>query len=75
MQLQTQEQVIHDKVNLGRLVNGLEKTIASEEFQRATKAPGKRPWLEVQANLHVSVSSIPGKTEANSVFVESEICP
>ncbi|KAH8107658.1 hypothetical protein BXZ70DRAFT_2744 [Cristinia sonorae] len=52
MPLQTQEQIIHDRVNLGRLVKSLQGAVSSEEWQRNTSEPGTQAWLKVQGALH-----------------------
>jgi len=50
--MQTQEQVIHDRVNLGRLVKSLEGMVASEEWLLNTRGPSKQTWIKVQGALH-----------------------
>ncbi|THH31402.1 hypothetical protein EUX98_g2792 [Antrodiella citrinella] len=55
MPLQTQEQIIHDRVNLGRLVKSLERTVTGEEWQQLcndTHEPTKQAWIKVQGTLH-----------------------
>lgn len=55
MPVQMQEQVAHDRVNLGRLVKSLEELVAGEEWQSTTQEPGRQTWIKVQAALHVSL--------------------
>ncbi|TCD63385.1 hypothetical protein EIP91_005616 [Steccherinum ochraceum] len=52
MPIQMQEQVVHDRVNLGRLVKSLEGLVAGEEWQSTTQEPGRQTWIKVQAALH-----------------------
>ncbi|TCD65061.1 hypothetical protein EIP91_003299 [Steccherinum ochraceum] len=48
MPVQTQEQIVHDRINLGRLVKSLEGLVAGEEWQES----GSQTWIGVQAALH-----------------------
>lgn len=52
MSFQSNEQMIHDKVNLARLVRRLEKTVASEDWGTESLPP-RVTWLKTQQTLQV----------------------
>lgn len=53
MTFQSNEQIIHDKVNLARLVRRLEKTIAAEDWDTGSLPP-RATWIKTQQTLQVS---------------------
>lgn len=53
MSLQTTEQILHDKVNLGRLVRRLEKSVTEEEWENGVR---QDTWIKAQGTLQASHS-------------------
>lgn len=56
MGFQSNEQVVHDKVNLSRLVRRLEKTIAAEEWGTEDLSP-RATWMKTHQTLQVCMYS------------------
>lgn len=56
MSYQLTEQIVHDRVNLLRLVRRLDKTIASREWEDDTTQPGRPAWIKTQGMLQVRIS-------------------
>lgn len=48
MSYQLTEQVVHDRINLLRLVRRLEKSIDSEEWLEGTHEPSRAAWIKTQ---------------------------
>ena len=53
MSYQLNEQVVHDRVNLLRLVRRLEKSIDSAEWLEDTRAPSRAAWIKTQGVMQV----------------------
>ena len=53
MPLQPSEQVLHDRVNLHRLLRRLEKTVASPEWEAETRQPERAAWIKTKGMLQV----------------------
>ena len=55
MNYQVTEQVVHDRINLLRLVRRLEKSVDSDEWLEDTRVPSRAAWIRMQGVLQVSV--------------------
>lgn len=58
MSFQSNEQVIHDRVNLARLVRRLEKAIAAEDWDSGS-LPQRATWIKTQQTLQVRRHRLP----------------
>lgn len=56
MSVQTSEQLLHDRVNLARLVRQLEKSVASEQWATSTGNGNERAWVKAQGTVQVGCS-------------------
>lgn len=48
-----EEQAVHDRINLLRLVKRLEKSVESEEWKEDTRIPSRAAWINTQGVLQV----------------------
>lgn len=55
MSYQVAEQIVHDRVNLLRLVRRLEKSIDNKEWLEDTREPSRAAWIKTQGVLQVSI--------------------
>lgn len=55
MSYQVAEQVLHDRINLLRLVRRLEKSVDSDEWLEDTREPSRAAWIKAQGVLQVGV--------------------
>lgn len=53
MSYQPTEQLLHDRVNLTRLLRRLEKTVASQEWEEETRHPARTTWIKTKGLLQV----------------------
>ena len=53
MSVQSSEQLLHDRVNLARLVRRLEKSVASEYGTNGTNAGTEMAWVKAQGTVQV----------------------
>ncbi|CAL1706007.1 unnamed protein product [Somion occarium] len=51
MSVQTSEQILHDRVNLARLVRRLEKTVATENWNTDVDATSNATWIKARGTL------------------------
>ena len=55
MSYQVSEQLLHDRINLLRLVRRLEKSVDSDEWLEDTREPSRAAWIKVQGVLQVGL--------------------
>ena len=53
MSVQSSEQLLHDRVNLARLVRRLEKSVASEYGANGINAGSEMAWVKAQRTVQV----------------------
>ncbi|KAF7790066.1 hypothetical protein EIP86_001016 [Pleurotus ostreatoroseus] len=51
MSYQPSEQLLHDRVNLSRLLRRLEKTVVSQEWEEETRQPTRATWIKTKGLL------------------------
>lgn len=58
MSYQLTEQVVHDRINLLRLVRRLEKSVDGEEWLEGTREPSRAAWIKTQGVMQVREQQI-----------------
>lgn len=53
MASQSSEQLVHDRINLNRLVRRLEKAIADEDWNEDSQLPPRATWIKTRTTLQV----------------------
>ena len=69
--VQQPEQLVHDRINLGRLVRRLEKTLSDDSWNQGNQHVA---WVKAQGTLQVLRTHLLPRCSPNTTFPESQVC-